>query len=93
MTTKEFNEKYSAYLEEGHYGMAIENEAVIAYVDKAFEELVKVPGFYYSQIKTKFGMARAYLYPNSIDNYAVENEIDRILVEQKLNSLKQNHRS
>lgn len=59
-TYKEFNEKYKDYLEEGHYGMDINEPSVLTYVDQIFNDLIKIPGFQFSQIKTKFGMARVY---------------------------------
>ena len=59
-TTKEFNEKYKEYIEEGHYGMDIHEPSVLAYVDQIFSDLIKIPGFEFSQIKTKYGMARVY---------------------------------
>lgn len=54
MTTEEFNKKYDKYLEEGHYGLDLYKQEAIDYLDKEFEELVKIPGFKYSQIKSKF---------------------------------------
>jgi hypothetical protein len=59
-TSKEFNEKYKDYLEEGHYGMDINEPSVLAYVDQIFNDLTKIPGFKFSQVKTKFGLARVY---------------------------------
>jgi hypothetical protein len=59
-TTEEFNEKYKQYIEEDHYGMDIHEPSVLAYVDQIFNDLIKIPGFQFSQIKTKFGMARVY---------------------------------
>lgn len=59
-SSKEFNEKYKEYIEEGHYGMSINIPAVIRYVDEIFNDLTKIPGFQFSQIKTKYGMARVY---------------------------------
>jgi hypothetical protein len=54
MTAEDFNEKYKDYLESGHYGLALENSDVIEYLDKEFQEFIKIPGFSYSQIKSKF---------------------------------------
>jgi len=59
-TSKEFNEKYKDYLEEGHYGMDIEVPAILTYVDQIFQDLTEIPGFQFSQIKIKYGMARVY---------------------------------
>ena len=58
--SEEFNDKYAAYLEEGHYGMSIEEPSVLTYVDQIFNDLIKIPGFQFSQIKTKYGLARVY---------------------------------
>ena len=60
MTSEEFNEKYNDYLEEGHYGLDIENEEFIKWLDEKFQEFIKIPTFNYAQIKTKFGMGRFY---------------------------------
>jgi hypothetical protein len=60
MTTEEFNKKYKYYLEEGHYGLDISYPSVIKYLDKVFQDLVKIPGFKYSQIKLKFNYSRFY---------------------------------
>jgi hypothetical protein len=54
MTAEEFNEKYGDFLEEGHYGLDLHKDEVIAYLDSEFQELIKIPGFSYSQIKSKF---------------------------------------
>lgn len=54
MTAEEFNIKYKDYLEEGHYGLALDKPEAIEYLEKEFEKLIKLPGFSYSQIKGKF---------------------------------------
>ena len=54
MTSTEFNTKYAYYLEERHYGCALLNEEAIDFLDTEFLELVKIPGFKYSQIKSKW---------------------------------------
>ena len=60
MTAIEFNIKYSKYLEKGHYGLAIEDEKVVKYLDQIFEGLIRIPGFQYSQIKLKYDMICFY---------------------------------
>lgn len=60
MNIIEFNRKYKDYLEHKHYGLAINNEEVINYLDGQFQELIKVPGFKYTQIKVKFDSVRFY---------------------------------
>ena len=54
MTSFEFNEKYKDYLEEGHYGLAIDIPSVTKFLDGIFSlVLIHLPGFKYSQIKLK----------------------------------------
>jgi hypothetical protein len=60
MKIKEFNEKYKDYLEEGHYGLDINDPCIINYLDEIFQGLIKIPGFKYSQIKEKFHTGRFY---------------------------------
>ena len=60
MTANEFNEKYKEYLEEGHYGLDISTPSIIKYLDEMFQDLIKIPGFKYSQIKEKFNTSRFY---------------------------------
>ena len=77
MTTEEFNKKYSAYLEERFYGLAISHPEVVEYLDKEFEnEIERNPEFQYSQIKMKFGSSR--VYSTSDKSSAWADEIDRI---------------
>ena len=98
-TTKEFNNKYDYYIEEGHYGMDINEPSVITYVDQIFSDLVHIPGFKYQQIKTKYGLARVYTnlddllpFVGRIINQELEEKINFILkvefeVENRLKSL------
>lgn len=60
MTSEEFNKKYSAFLEERHYGLAINEPNFIEWLDNKFQQFILKPGFKYSQIKAKFGMGRFY---------------------------------
>ena len=60
MTPEQFNEKYKDFLKEGHYGLAIEGEEFVKWLDEKFQEYIKQPGFSYSQIKTKFRSGRFY---------------------------------
>ena len=78
MTAEEFNEKYSFYLEEGYYGLAIDDPKVIEYLDKEFEkEIESNPEFKYSQIKMKFGSSRVYTTSDKSSEW--ETEINSIL--------------
>lgn len=80
MTANDFNDKYDEYLETGHYGLAIGDEQVIEFLDRLFEDLIKIEGFSYSQIKLKFGMARFYANGiNSTTSNMIEQKIDNIL--------------
>ena len=76
--TFDFDVKYKEYLEEGFYGLAINDVDVIKYLDKEFEvEIEENPDFQYSQIKLKFGSAR--VYTTSEKNSMWEKSIDNIL--------------
>ena len=98
-TADEFNEKYKEYIEEGHYGMEIGEPSVLIYVDQIFNDLIKIPGFQFSQIKTKYGMARVYTnlddtlpFVGRIINQELEEKINFILkveyeLENRLRSL------
>ena len=98
-TSKEFNDKYKEYIEEGHYGMDIHEPSVLTYVDQVFDNLTWIPGFKYQQIKTKFGLARVYTnledlmpFVGRIINQELEEKINFILkveyeLENRLKSL------
>lgn len=78
MTTKEFNIKYGDYLVKNYYGLDIDIPIITEYLDKVFEELIKIPDFKYHQIKLKFDMARVYLEPREIDTNKIEEEINKL---------------
>jgi len=98
-TSKEFNEKYKDYIEEGHYGIDINEPSVLTYVDQIFNDLTQIPRFKYQQIKTKFGLARVYTnldqllpFVGRIINQELEEKINFILkveyeIEHRLASL------
>ena len=98
-TIEEFNDKYKEYIDEDHYGMDINEPAVLAYVDQIFIDLTQIPGFKYQQIKTKFGLARVYTnlddlmpFVGRIINQELEEKINFILkveyeLENRLSSL------
>lgn len=54
------NNKYKNYIEEGHYGCDIYDEEALKIIDAYFNTVIPLPGFKFSQIKLKFGMARVY---------------------------------
>jgi len=79
-TAKEFNEKYGNFLEEGHYGMAIDLPEIVDFLDHIFQDLVKINGFKYIQIKVKFGYARFYTKGISSDMcYMIEGKLNQML--------------
>lgn len=77
MTADQFNDKWIDHLETGHYGMAIEQPAIVEFMDKEFEKEVLVnPTFTYSQIKMKFNSSRVYTTSDKALEW--ENGIDEI---------------
>ena len=61
MTAKEFNEKYSSYLEKGHYGAeGHDNAEFLNWLDEKFQKFITYPGFRFTQIKSKFQWGRFY---------------------------------
>lgn len=80
MNVELFNKKYQRYLQEGYYGLDINNQEVIEYLDNVFKDLTKIPGFKYSQIKTKFNSVRFYsnLESSWLSN-TIENRIKELL--------------
>lgn len=98
-TVQDFNEKYKDYLEENHYGLAIDIPAITSYIDEIFVDLVKIDGFKYQQIKTKYGLARVYTnldellpFVGRIIHQEIEEKINFILkieyeLENRLRSL------
>jgi hypothetical protein len=85
MTLVEFNDKYAAYLPKGWYGLDIDDEDVIAWLDNLFEHyLTKIEGFEYHQIKTKFGDVRFY---SNLDSNDVVNKALISAIEANISSL------
>lgn len=85
MTSREFNEKYKKYIEPGfeRRGLEIDIPAVTEYLDKVFQDFIKVEGFCFSMIKSKFGYCRFYAEPASIPTSEVEEEINKYLRDGK----------
>lgn len=78
-TTTDFNMKYDDQLITGHYGMSINDERVIVFLDREFEnEIEDNPNFKYWQIKLKWNQTR--IYSNSDKNLYWQTEIDKILL-------------
>lgn len=79
MNRVEFNEKYKEYLEDRFSGLELSNPEVIEYLDKEFENLIKLPNFKYSQIKGKFNWFCFYCEGVSSEKRAeIENKIKEI---------------
>jgi hypothetical protein len=79
MTTQEFNNKYKDYLVPKYYGLTIQDDSVIAFLDNIFIDLTKLPSFKYYQIKMKFGQCR--FYSEGITRtleYLIEQEINKL---------------
>lgn len=80
MNKKQFNEKYKEFLTEGFYGLAIQDQEVIDYLDDIFGNvLVYLPNFKYQQIKVKWGYVRFYADVDSTNLLQT--------IEQKLTSI------
>jgi len=78
MSSNDFNKKYKDYLKDRHYGLAIDNPTIVDFLDSIFKDLTKIPGFKYSQIKMKFGMARFYSTLGVDLSYLIEDKINTI---------------
>ena len=87
MTIEEFNEKYQAYLGKRWYGLDIDNEEVINFLDNMFEYyLTKIEGFEYNQIKVKFGINDVRFYSN-LDSNNVVNKALVLAIETNIRSI------
>lgn len=85
MTTREFNEKWINYLEEGFYGLAIPLESVVKYLDDIFEnELTKDPNFRYTQIKMKFNWSCFYSNAPIEVRERIESNINKLVKEYEV---------
>lgn len=82
MNQQQFNQKWSAFLEEGFYGLAINNPLVIEYLDQVFEGLTKIPGFKYYQIKEKFNYSQFYSNLNEVTSTEIGLMIQRGIQDQ-----------
>jgi len=79
MTQEEFNEKYKDFIEEGFSGLEFDNPVATEYLDKEFQELIKIPGFKFSQIKFKWFDYRFYADAvHTEDIYRIEDELFKI---------------
>lgn len=85
MKASEFNIKYKDFLKEGHYGYSLDgNQEVLNYLDNKFQQYIKIPGFKYTQIKSKFNWYCFYAEGISIEEREeVENNIKKIYNEQE----------
>lgn len=85
MTSEEFNEKYKAYIEPGfgEQGLGFDIPEATEFLDKVFQELINIPGFNYSQIKSKFGTSRFYTNLSKVLGHFCSYEIC-MKIEEKL---------
>jgi|JI10StandDraft_1071094.scaffolds.fasta_scaffold12871_9 hypothetical protein len=85
MTTNEFNSKYKQFIEPGFedQGLMIELPNVVIFLDNVFESITKIPGFEFSQIKTKFKQVRFYSNLNSNLARTIESRIEDLILESK----------
>jgi hypothetical protein len=93
MTAEEFNTKYDAYIERRSYtnkfaqpveqkfdGLEFDIPDVTKFLDSIFEDLTKIPGFTYSQIKLKFNTTRFYTNLKSTSlQFTIEKQIDKLV--------------
>lgn len=77
MTAIEFNIKWDDYIEPGFYGLEINDEKVIDFLDEVFSNFKY--DFTISQIKLKFGKCRFYSTLDSNICSIIEIAIDNIL--------------
>lgn len=86
-TIEQFNEKYQVYLGKRWYGLDIDNEEVINFLDNMFEYyLTKIEGFEYHQIKVKFGINDVRFYSN-LDSNNVVNKALVLAIETNISSI------
>lgn len=77
---KDFNTKYSQYLEKNFYGNEVNDTKILAFLDKEFEKITKeYPEFIYYQIKWKWDEIRVYTSFGYFDEYC-ENYINNNLI-------------
>jgi hypothetical protein len=92
MTLVEFNEKYAAYLPKGWYGLDIDDEDVIRWLDNLFQHhLTKIEGFEYHQIKVKFGINDIRFYSNLDGNDVIQKALISTIEANINNLLKLKH--
>lgn len=62
LNREEFNNKYKAWAEEGFEDqlLMIDDDEIIDFLDRVFEDFTRIPDFRFSQIKVKFGTCRFY---------------------------------
>jgi hypothetical protein len=75
MTQQQFNEKYKNYIKGGFVGLEFDNPETTGTLDEIFQDLIKIPGFEFYQIKWKFNNIRFY----SSLGHALNNAIERVL--------------
>jgi hypothetical protein len=91
MGPKEFNRKYSSFLEKGFPGLTVEDERFIDELDKFFYEIVKIKGFKYYKISEgnhlslilKTNISRVLPIFGWIIENKIEEDLSRILEVEK----------
>lgn len=78
MNVSDFNKKYSNYLEHGHYGVSINDERFLKYLDEMFMNIIfHHPKFKFTQIKSKFGQVRFYSNLEMETGLQLESELNK----------------
>jgi hypothetical protein len=87
MNVSDFNKKYSNYLEFGHYGVFIDNERFLKYLNEMFMNIIlHHPKFKFTQVKAKFGQVRFYSNLEMETGLQLESELNtyyKTLINQK----------
>ena len=79
MTAIEFNKKYENFIEDRFEGLEFDLPKITDFLDIIMEDLTRIPGFTFAQIKFKYGSARFYA-----ENVSVTMAL---LIEGRINSL------
>lgn len=80
VTNEETGEISKEFIKRKHYGLDIGYPEVADYLDKLFQDLIKIPGFEYSQIKMKFGNPTVYMNGVSYEmTRAIELAIHKVI--------------
>lgn len=82
MNNKDFNIKYKGYLQDGFYGLTLNNEKAIQYLDEYFQKFIQRPEFKFSQVKRKFNNFCFYADGVSLEErFEIETKLKEIYTE------------